>query len=97
MSGAPYKVTPVFDERSLPAGLRRDHETKPGVWGVIRVLEGRLRLVMAASGEETVLTPEQIGLVLPAQRHFVEPLGRMRMQVEFHHSPPSRETGTEER
>jgi hypothetical protein len=34
----PYRRTPVFDENTLPAGLRRAHRTKPGVWGVIRVL-----------------------------------------------------------
>lgn len=34
--------TPVFDENTLPAALRREHRTKPGVWGVIRVLDGRL-------------------------------------------------------
>jgi tellurite resistance-related uncharacterized protein len=89
MSDAAYKVTPVFDETSLPAGLRREHATKPGVWGVIRLLEGRLRLVVGESGQETVLSPGQPGLVLPEQQHFVEPLGRMRMQVEFHDSEPS--------
>ena len=35
-----YKRTAVFDENTLPAGLRREHRTKPGVWGVIRVLDG---------------------------------------------------------
>jgi hypothetical protein len=59
------------------------------VWGVIRLLEGRLRLVAAESGEETVLTPDHPELVLPQQSHFVEPLGQMRMQVEFHDSPPA--------
>jgi Domain of unknown function (DUF1971) len=28
----PYKCTSVFDENTLPAGLRREHRTKPGVW-----------------------------------------------------------------
>jgi tellurite resistance-related uncharacterized protein len=42
-SPAPYKTTPVFDENTLPAALRAEHRTKPGVWGVIRVLEGELR------------------------------------------------------
>jgi len=43
---APYKSTPVFDETTLPAALRREHRTKDGVWGVIRVLEGQVRLVL---------------------------------------------------
>jgi tellurite resistance-related uncharacterized protein len=33
----------MFDENTLPAGLRRGHRTKPGVWGVMRVLDGPLR------------------------------------------------------
>jgi tellurite resistance-related uncharacterized protein len=38
----PYRSTPVFDEASLPAALRREHRTKPGAWGLIRVLEGEV-------------------------------------------------------
>ncbi len=37
----PYKCTPIFDETTLPPGLRRERRTKAGVWAVIRVLEGR--------------------------------------------------------
>ena len=84
----PYKRTPVFDESSLPAGLRREHRTKPGVWGVIRVLEGRLRYQVLAPASEVILDPVHAGLVLPDQPHLVEPLGLMRMQVEFYNQPP---------
>jgi tellurite resistance-related uncharacterized protein len=84
----PYRSTPVFDETTLPAALRREHRTKDGTWGVIRVLEGELRLVLTEDGSETILTPERPGLVLPQQTHRVEPLGRMRMQVEFHDRAP---------
>ena len=49
-----YGCTPVFDENTLPAGLRRAHRTKPGVWGVIRVLEGRLRYCVLDSDSETI-------------------------------------------
>jgi len=83
----PYKSTPVFDETTLPAALRREHRTKDGVWGVIRVLEGEVRLVVAA-GAETILTPDRQGLVLPDQPHHVEALGKMRMQVDFYDHAP---------
>ncbi len=85
----PYKCTPVFDENTLPAGLRKEHRTKAGVWGVIRVLEGRLRYRLLDPASETVLDPEHPGLVLPEQPHLVEPLGSMRMQVEFYDRSPS--------
>ncbi len=85
---APYRSTPVFDETTLPAALRREHRTKPGVWGVIRVLEGRVRLTLADGGGESVLTPQRPGVVLPDQPHHVEPLGPMRMQVDFYDREP---------
>ena len=82
-----YKSTPVFDETTLPAALRREHRTKAGVWGVIRVLEGEVRFVVAG-GAAKILTPDRPGLVLPDQPHHVEPLGKMRMQVDFYDRAP---------
>lgn len=85
----PYKVTPVFDQDTLPAGLRREHRTKPGVWGVIRVLEGQLRYEVIDPRAEVVILEAGIpGLVLPEQPHRVEPLGPLRMQVEFYREAP---------
>jgi tellurite resistance-related uncharacterized protein len=89
MSAAePYKRTPVFDENTLPTGLRREHRTKPGVWGIIRVLEGRLRYRVLDPASETILDPGNPGLVRPDEPHLVEPLGPVRMQVEFYNQPP---------
>lgn len=85
---APYRSTPIFDETTLPAALRGEHRTKAGVWGVIRVLDGELRLVHLDPPSDTVLTPQAPGLIAPQQPHFVEPLGAMRMQVDFYDAPP---------
>jgi tellurite resistance-related uncharacterized protein len=85
----PYRSTAVFDETTLPDALRREHRTRAGVWGVIRVLEGKLRLYRADSDGEEILTPERPGLVLPEQAHRVEPIGPMRMQVDFYDQPPA--------
>ncbi|MBT3307566.1 MAG: DUF1971 domain-containing protein, partial [Alphaproteobacteria bacterium] len=37
-----YRRTPVFTEDTIPKGLRNEHSTKPGVWGVIHVMSGTL-------------------------------------------------------
>jgi tellurite resistance-related uncharacterized protein len=81
-SETPYQCTPVFDEK------RREHRTKPGVWGVIRVLEGRLRYRVLDPASEVILEFGRPGLVLPGVPHFVEPLGPMRMQIEFYNQLP---------
>lgn len=84
----PYKRTTIFDENTLPAGLRKEHRTKPSVWGVIRVLDGQLRYKMLEPTSEMILEPGHPGLVLPDQPHLIEPLGPMRMQIEFYNQRP---------
>lgn len=89
----PYRATPVFDETSLPAALRREHRTKAGAWGVIRVLEGEVVFTILDPPGEQRLTPERPGLILPEQPHFVTPAGPMRMQVEFYDRDPGLMSG----
>lgn len=88
MGAAPYRSTPVFDQETLPAGLRANHSTKAGVWGLIRVIEGRLRLTYVDPPSEVTLAAGEAGIVQPEQVHFVTPLGAMKMQVDFYNAPP---------
>jgi truncated hemoglobin YjbI/tellurite resistance-related uncharacterized protein len=83
-SHKPYRSTPVFDQDSLPTALRREHRTKAGTWGVIRILEGELKLHFVDSPEVQQLSPDRPGIVEPGQTHWVEPLGVMRMGVVFY-------------
>lgn len=85
---APYQSTPVFDADTLPAGFRREHRTKAEVWGVIRMLEGCLCFRVFDPVSEAILDPDRPGLILPEQPHSVEPLGFMRMQVDFFDCAP---------
>ena len=88
---APYRSTPIFDETTLPAGLRREHRTKVGVWGVIRVLEGRLRYRVLDPVSETILDADHPGIVIPDQPHLVEPIGSVRLRVDFYDQEPHSE------
>jgi tellurite resistance-related uncharacterized protein len=84
----PYRSTPVFDETTLPAALRGRHSTKAGTWGMIRVLEGQVRLTYLEPLSAILLNPNVAGPVAPGQPHFVEPAGPMRMRVDFYDEPP---------
>lgn len=86
---APYRSTPVFDENTLPAALQSEHNTKAGVWAVIRVLEGQLHYTVLEPPAEHVLTPDNPGLILPQQKHFVTALWPMRCRVDFYDAPPA--------
>jgi len=88
MTAQPYKSTPVFDEESLPEAIRKDHSTKPGVWGLLRVLEGEVRLIFHEPRREVQVTPERPAPIPPEAVHHVEVMGPMRMQVEFYREPP---------
>jgi tellurite resistance-related uncharacterized protein len=85
---APYRSTPVFDQDTLPSALRSRHATKAGVWGLIRVIEGELRLTYLEPSSEILLSSQQAAIVLPEQPHFVTPAGPMKMQVDFYDQPP---------
>ena len=80
-----YKQTAVFDETSIPDGLRRDHTTKAGIWAKIVVHQGRLRYDVDGLGAHFELSPEEApGIVLPEVPHHVAPLGHVRFHVEFY-------------
>jgi hypothetical protein len=50
----------------------------------MRVIEGEVRLIRSGREEESeILTVERRGVVEPAEAHRVEPLGPMRMRVDF--------------
>src|SRR5690348_4103150 len=79
----PYRRTPVFDEKTMPAGLRREHRTAAGVWGLITVVEGRLRFRSLVPSSERVLGAGDTEVVAPEQPHEVQPDGPVRFFVEF--------------
>jgi tellurite resistance-related uncharacterized protein len=84
-----YKRTPIFDSEALPPALRQEHSTKPGVWALIHVLEGRLAYTILEPRAEHILGPDAPGVVLPEQPHRVEPRGKVRFFVEFYRSEAS--------
>lgn len=95
MTSTPYKSTPVFTEVTLPQALRQAHNTKPGAWALIQVLEGVVRYhVEDDSAPPTDLLPGKPGLIRPGQLHHVEPLGPMRMRIDFYDHEPAVSSGT---
>ena len=81
----PYKRTPEFTERTVPAALLRSHDTKNGVWGKIIVLEGTLLYrILEPEVEEIALSQGRFGVVEPTVKHEVVPSPGVRFYVEFH-------------
>lgn len=85
---APYRSTPVFDQETLPAALRARHDTKAGVWGLLRVIEGQVTLTYLDPPSDLIVSPGNPGLILPQQPHFVTVTGPMKMQVDFYDQLP---------
>jgi tellurite methyltransferase len=78
-----YKRTATFTEETVPAGLLRDHRTKPGVWARIVVEAGQLDYTLESPRRTFLLTPERPGVVPPTEPHHVRPAGPVRFHVEF--------------
>lgn len=83
-----YKVTPIFDENTLPQALRNAHNTRPGTWGLLRVLSGELRLVFHDPHMVVMVDRAHPAIIPPQAVHHVEVTGPMQMRVEFHDAPP---------
>mmetsp|Transcript_15374 Transcript_15374/g.22530 ORF Transcript_15374/g.22530 Transcript_15374/m.22530 type:complete len:178 (+) Transcript_15374:65-598(+) len=79
----------VFTATTVPKGLLKQHNTKAGTWGIIRLSKGRLEYKIHASkvsdtdsqidgtGDEMLvfeLTPERSGIIQPTQLHQVKPI-----------------------
>lgn len=78
-----FRKTDVFSETSVPAGLLRDHATKEGVWGLIEVISGELSYAVPERGLDVILRPGAPGVIEPAVKHRVKPLGEVEFTVEF--------------
>jgi tellurite resistance-related uncharacterized protein len=79
-----YRKTAEFTEQSIPAALRHQHSTKPGVWAKIQVTTGRLIYRVDSLDARFELSAEAPGIVIPEVTHYVELLGPVRFYVEFY-------------
>ncbi len=78
-----YARSPEFTPETLPAKLQAAHSTKAGTWGLLHVLEGKVRYQLepphegeqlVGAGENVVIesgVPHRVAFVVPG-RFFVE-------------------------
>jgi tellurite methyltransferase len=79
-----YRKTIEFNEHTIPESLRKKHSTKPGVWGKIHVIEGKLNYRVGTLDASFQLSPDAAGVVIPEIGHHVEPIGPVRFFIEFY-------------
>lgn len=70
-----------FDDRTLPAGLRRNHRVAAGTWGRLRVIEGSVHFTMQTpvpmerdvhAGEAQPIPPDVLHAVALAPASVIE-------------------------
>jgi tellurite resistance-related uncharacterized protein len=76
----------AFTATTIPSGLSKNHSTKDGTWGVIRILQGLLEYTIE---EETFeLSVEHPGIIEPNKKHSVKPItDDVEFVVEFWRAP----------
>ncbi len=81
-----YKATAVFDRASVPAALLQAHRVKAGVWGLLRVVRGRVTFCLDAEpGGEVTLRDGETVVIEPDVPHHVDlPDAESAFQVEFY-------------
>ena len=77
------RTTDVWDGRTMPAALRRNHRVAAGTWGRLQVERGHLRFRAETQPPLDVLVdPDAPQPIPPEVDHHVEPLGDARFSVE---------------
>lgn len=80
-----YGRSPDFTSGNLPAKLQSAHSIKAGTWGLLHVLEGKIRYQLEApySGEQLAAAGERVVIESQVPHHveFIEP---GRFFVEFY-------------
>jgi len=79
-----YAESPIFTEDSVPKKLLGVHDTKPGVWGRLVVLEGNLDyVILGPPVTRQTLDENTNGIIEPTIPHHLELKGPVRFKVEF--------------
>ncbi len=82
-----YGGTPVFTEKTVPAKLTGAHDTKPGVWGKLVVIEGALDYVIPGPPEEKRrIEADGTAIIEPEIEHYVTPQDAVIFRVDFYHT-----------
>lgn len=85
-----YAETQKFNEKTVPAKLTTEHDTKAGVWGKLTVYEGCLDYVLAEapSAAQTIRAGE-FAIIEPQVKHWVAVSEPVLFQVEFYKAADS--------
>lgn len=79
----------TFTPSKIPKGLLREHTTKAGTWGVIKIFKGKLRYTInEPSPAEYILDKDTRGIIEPQVKHEVAALtDDLEFVVEFYRIP----------
>ena len=78
------RTTDTWDERTMPAGLRRAHRVATGTWARLQVEVGELRFrARTEPAIDVIIGARSSQAIPPGVEHEVEPLGPVRFLVEF--------------
>jgi tellurite resistance-related uncharacterized protein len=78
------RTTEIWDEQTMPSGLRRAHRLAAGTWGRLRVERGDLRLrARTHPALDVVVSAGASQAIPPEVEHEVEPCGSVRFAIEF--------------
>lgn len=79
-----YKRTPTYTDKTIPKGLLKSHTTRPGTWGKICIIKGKLFYTIEVEPYESIeLSPTKYGVVEPEVPHHIETIGEVEFFVEF--------------
>lgn len=85
-----YRTIGPFTRETIPAGLLRRHDLKPGAWGVVTIRAGEIDFAWDdEAGGVTHLTAGQAILVPPTVPHHLVLAGEVTLDIGFWGADPA--------
>lgn len=89
------RTSAVWDQATMPAGLRRSHRLAAGVWGRIAVRSGRLRFhADTEPALDLIIDEDRVQYIPPEVTHSVEPVDAVAFTIDFMRVPGAIHTGS---
>ena len=79
-----HSSTPIFNQVTCPQGILNAHQVDKGYYGVLNVLEGKLRFVWEDSNESIEVDNTKPFYIESEKKHHVELMGDVKFRVDFY-------------
>lgn len=76
--------TPIFNNKTCPEGIKKQHATARGIYGILHVVEGMVEFVWEDSNERIIVDTTKSFKITSERKHHLNLLWNTKFYIEFY-------------